>query len=250
MAQYTAIFTKPYEDGYENLPSQNTPITAETLNDKDDAIVNIETYLSGNDIPSDAEGLSYDNTDSGLTADNVQSAIDEIVTGIPTTAEDIGYDNTDSGLTADNVQGAVDELADEKVDKTGVDVKTDATGQFNTITGGLMQSCVVDLEPIQSGSGTPSPSNVRTISGHTQVQVGNCGKNILDYTYPTTTSNGITCTNNGDGTYTLNGTATANTSFLIKDEPSFKSLYEPHKSSEKKLLGCPSGGGASTNRFQ
>ena len=34
------------------------------------------------------------------------------------------------------------------------------------------------------------------------------GKNLLDPTLDTTTQNGITCTNNGDGTYTLNGTAT------------------------------------------
>ena len=34
------------------------------------------------------------------------------------------------------------------------------------------------------------------------------GKNILNPTLDTTTQNGITCTNNGDGTYTLNGTAT------------------------------------------
>lgn len=184
MAQYTAIFTKPYEDGYENLPSQNTPITAETLNDKDDAIVNIESYLSGNDIPSDAEGLSYDNTDSGLTADNVQSAIDEIVTDIPTTAEAIGYDNTDSGLTADDVQGAIDELADEKVDKTGVDVKTNTTGQFNTITGGILNSCVINLEPVQSGSGTPSPDNVRPITGHSSVEVDvtDADSNTTQYT--------------------------------------------------------------------
>ena len=46
-------------------------------------------------------------------------------------------------------------------------------GQFDTVTGGLMQSCVVDLEPKQSGSGTPSPSNVRAISGHTSVDVWN-----------------------------------------------------------------------------
>ena len=78
MAEYTAIFTKPYADGYEDLPSQNTPITAQTLNDKDAVIENIESYLSGNDIPSDAEELSYDNTVSGMTADNVQSAIDEL----------------------------------------------------------------------------------------------------------------------------------------------------------------------------
>ena len=34
------------------------------------------------------------------------------------------------------------------------------------------------------------------------------GKNLLNPTLDTTTQNGITCTNNGDGTYTLNGTAT------------------------------------------
>ena len=34
------------------------------------------------------------------------------------------------------------------------------------------------------------------------------GKNVLNPTLDTTTQNGITCTNNGDGTYTLNGTAT------------------------------------------
>ena len=37
--------------------------------------------------------------------------------------------------------------------------------------------------------------------------LGKC-KNLLNPTLQTTTKNGITCTNNGDGTYTLNGTAT------------------------------------------
>lgn len=54
--------------------------------------------------------------------------------------------------------------------------------KFNTRTGGILQSCVVDLEPIQSGSGTPSPSNVRPITGHTSVKVGNVGKNRLPLT--------------------------------------------------------------------
>lgn len=35
------------------------------------------------------------------------------------------------------------------------------------------------------------------------------GKNLLNPTLQTVTQNGITCTNNGDGTYTLNGTANA-----------------------------------------
>ena len=38
--------------------------------------------------------------------------------------------------------------------------------------------------------------------------IGKC-KNLLNPTLQTTTQNGVTCTNNGDGTYTLNGTATS-----------------------------------------
>lgn len=41
------------------------------------------------------------------------------------------------------------------------------------------------------------------------------GKNLLNPTLQTVTQNGITCTNNGDGTYTLNGTANAIADFII-----------------------------------
>ena len=62
-----------------------------------------------------AENVSYDNTDSGLTATNVQDAIDEVNAKIPQSgsvdADDVTYDNTSSGLTATNVQDAIDELA-------------------------------------------------------------------------------------------------------------------------------------------
>ena len=43
-----------------------------------------------------------------------------------------------------------------------------------------VKSLEVDLEPIQSGSGDPSPSNVRPISGHTDVVVSRTGKNLCD----------------------------------------------------------------------
>ncbi len=42
---YTPIFTKPYPDGYKNLPEEITPITAEVLNNYDNAIVHIENGL-------------------------------------------------------------------------------------------------------------------------------------------------------------------------------------------------------------
>ena len=44
--------------------------------------------------------------------------------------------------------------------------------------------------------------------------LGKC-KNLLNPTLKTTTKNGVTCTANGDGTYTLNGTATDNVFFDI-----------------------------------
>ena len=59
------------------------------------------------------------------------------------------------------------------------------------------------------------------------------GKNLLNATLQTTTRNGVTCTNNGDGTYTLNGTATTITTFDIAQDVSCSSF---------RLVGCPVGG--------
>lgn len=57
-----------------------------------------------------AEDVTYDNTDSGLTATDVQDAIDEVLGDIPANAAALSYDNTVSGLTATDVQAAIDEL--------------------------------------------------------------------------------------------------------------------------------------------
>jgi len=49
---------------------------------------------------------------------------------------------------------------------------------------------------------------------------GNCGKNLIPYPYDKTTEvrNGVTFTDNGDGTITVNGTATSNTYFIFNDK--------------------------------
>lgn len=59
------------------------------------------------------------------------------------------------------------------------------------------------------------------------------GKNLLNATLQTTTKNGVTCTNNGDGTYTLNGTATVIVAFDIAQDVFCSSF---------RLIGCPVGG--------
>ena len=65
------------------------------------------------------------------------------------------------------------------------------------------------------------------------------GKNLLNATLQTTTQNGVTCTANGDGTYTINGTATSDTLFHI-------GYFIFEKDTKYKIVGCPQGGSLNT----
>lgn len=62
------------------------------------------------------------------------------------------------------------------------------------------------------------------------------GKNLLNATLQTTTRNSATCTNNGDGTYTLNGTASGG-------NPSFR-IGKIIAKSGRKLVGSPGAAGS------
>lgn len=108
-------------------------------------------------------------------------------------------------------------------------------------SGAPMADLKVDIEPIQSGSGDPSPTNVRPISGWDSVDVNVVEKNLLPYPYnsATSTNNGITFTANSDGSVTVNGTATGTAVFILKNMNSWKTL----PSGTYTLSGCPSGGG-------
>ena len=43
-----------------------------------------------------------------------------------------------------------------------------------------LKSCIVQIEPVQAGSGDPSPDNIRPITGWTGCEVQRTGKNIVD----------------------------------------------------------------------
>ena len=62
-------------------------------------------------------------------------------------------------------------------------------------------------EPYTGDQPSPSPDYPQEIKSVVNPTVKVWGKNLLNPTLQTTTQNGVTCTNNGDGTYTLNGTA-------------------------------------------
>lgn len=76
------------------------------------------------------------------------------------------------------------------------------------------------------------------VKGNT-VQNSTKGLNLINCTGKTTTVNGITMTNNGDGTYTVNGTATDD--FDVAVVP-----YTTKQNTYYTLSGCPSGGSETT----
>ena len=84
-----------------------------------------------------------------------------------------------------------------------------------------------------SQDGTPTPENPVEIKSVVNPTVKVCGKNLLNATLQTTTVNGVTCTANGDGTYTLNATATTITPFALAQDVSCRSF---------RIVGCPVGG--------
>lgn len=75
--------------------------------------------------------------------------------------------------------------------------------------GRPLKECVVSWEPVQEGSGTPSPENIRPIKGRDSVMVERCGENLLDISQCTPTSPsgayGLTITVDDTGLIKLSG---------------------------------------------
>jgi hypothetical protein len=91
---------------------------------------------------------------------------------------------------------------------------------------------IPDWEPYVGGIPSPNPDYPQEIKSVVNPTVKVTGKNLLNPTLQTKTVNGVTCTNNGDGTYTLNGTATNNTTFYVRGNiPADGKTY--------RIVGCP-----------
>lgn len=78
---------------------------------------------------------------------------------------------------------------------------------FNSQYAGLpLKSHKIALTATQSGSGTPSPQNIRNINGASELNISATGKNFLRNTYAGGTPYGLSITTNADGSMTINGT--------------------------------------------
>ena len=98
MAEYTRIFTNPYPNGWENLPSTRTPIIAQALQQHTNAIINIENYLSTYEIPTKTSELINDSVPTKLS-DLLNDAGYITEAALPTNVSDL---NNDAGYITEN----------------------------------------------------------------------------------------------------------------------------------------------------
>lgn len=124
-------------------------------------------------------------------------------------------------------------------------VTEDASGAMASFSDGAdgvpVKSLTASIVPEQSGTGDPSPANIRPINGWSEAIVTRTGKNLLKNNLAASvTQNGLTFTKNADGSVTVNGTATANTSYIIWSR---NLTYAEKKlpAGIYTLSGCPSG---------
>ena len=153
-----------------------------------------------------AASVSYDNTTSGLTATNVQAAIDEVKTDIPDSAADISYNNATSGLSANTVQAAIDEIVSSSNVFTQAGTATGTTAV--TIPANATEiMCKVDINSTLSVTMSilKLMGTKQYIDGYMNSASNYCSV-ILDYN---STANTVAI-----NSVTLNGSVTTNTATM------------------------------------
>ena len=112
-----------------------------------------------------------------------------------------------------------------------------------------MKDVLVHIEPVQEGSGDPSPDNVRPITGWTGAKVTRCGKNLTEPAFESATKDGITAVRQSDGSYVFNGKATRETNFFLGSTDGNTVTMLIPRNTPLAISGCPDGAGDSTWRL-
>lgn len=130
-------------------------------------------------INTDASKVDYDNTVSGLSATNMQDAIDELLILIHNIKLS---DLSDTDIT-DPINGSslIYSSEDQKWSARNIIAATIETGIATfggVVASSPLVSLLLNLPVTQTGSGTPSPDNIRDIVGVQGMNVSRTGTNI------------------------------------------------------------------------
>lgn len=90
----------------------------------------------------------------------------------------------------------------------------------NKLEGDLGAKLTLEAEKLGKEKVSLIESTKTDLTGTVEapLMIGKATRNLLNPTLQTTTQNGVTCTNNGDGTYTLNGAATVTPTLFVVDK--------------------------------
>lgn len=90
----------------------------------------------------------------------------------------------------------------------------------NKIEGDLGAKLTLEAEKLGKEKVSLIESTKTDLEGTVEapLMIGKATRNLLNPTLQTTTKNGVTCTNNGDGAYTLNGAATVTPTLFVVDK--------------------------------
>lgn len=131
---------------------------------------------------------------------DIEAALVSLENGLQTAAADT--DTNTAAITTINgeisdLNNLIDEILPDDSASGNPAVITDAFA-------GECKSLVLTLEPIQSGSGTPSPANPRPITGRTQSVVTRTGKNVFNKNATDKTQNSFLDSATGSETPSVN----------------------------------------------
>ena len=139
--------------------------------DSDGTIHGTETYVLPTATPTTLGGVKPDGTSILVSSDGTIST-----SSSAPEASDVEYDNTTSGLTADNVQDAIDELASEKQDAAtaittsnigsqSVNYANSAGSATSATTATTATSATTATKATQDGNGNNIVNTYQTKSG-------------------------------------------------------------------------------------
>lgn len=173
------------------------------------------------------DGTTYTTTsirgeqgETGLTPDFSIGNVTTLAPGSQATAAITGTDE-EPVLNLGIPKGDPGDVTEAELLKLAI--HDEASGSIASFADGSdgfpMDSLKVTLEPVQAGSGDPSPDNVRPITGWDEVNTVVCGKNLLDVdslvnfdAYDGTMRNGIKISK--PGTYTISAKSHTVSSYI------------------------------------
>lgn len=216
--------------------------------------IELVVYQSGLRVGSCNIIFAVERAPLGEDTDISETVIPDIIAGAQAQADAAAASATQAAASAESAETAKTAAMDAAQDAIDAAQELQTAVQFNaaliheTASGAVasfadgadnipMKSIVAEITPVQEGSGDPSPTNIRPISGRTGLTVTHANKNLMPNMAgtATNTTNGITYTYNDDGSFTINGTATANAYSRAVDGVA-TNIYLPHGTYKKPTM--------------